>query len=60
MLVLSRRLGESLKLGDDITVTVLSISGSQIRLGVDAPREIPVHRQEVYERLQVNAEQQQG
>ena len=51
MLVLTRRLGESVKIGDDITITVLAIKQSQIRLGVAAPKKVPVHREEIYERI---------
>ena len=56
MLILTRRVGETLMIGDDITVTVLSVKGNQIRIGVNAPRELPVHREEVYERIR-SAEQ---
>jgi carbon storage regulator len=51
MLILTRRLGESVVIGDEITVTVLDIRGSQIRLGISAPKEITVHREEVYLRI---------
>jgi carbon storage regulator CsrA len=51
MLILTRRTRESLKIGDDVTVTVLALQGGQVRLGVEAPKSIPVHRQEVYERI---------
>ncbi len=53
MLILTRRIGESLKIGDDIEVTVLNINGQQIRLGIEAPKAVPVHREEVYERIQL-------
>ena len=52
MLILSRRAGESLKIGADITVTVLGVRGTQIRIGVTAPKHVPVHREELYERIQ--------
>jgi carbon storage regulator len=51
MLILTRRVGESLKIGDDVSVTVLGIKGSQVRIGVNAPKTIPVHREEVYDRI---------
>lgn len=51
MLILTRRMGETLTIGDEITVTVLGVKGNQVRVGVSAPRELPVHRQEVYERI---------
>ena len=51
MLVLSRRLGETLIIGDEIKVTVLGISGNQVRVGIDAPKNISVHREEVYLRI---------
>ena len=51
MLILTRRVGESLMIGDDVTVTVLGVKGNQVRVGVDAPREVGVHRQEIYERI---------
>lgn len=52
MLVLSRRIGETLIIGDEIKITVLGISGNQVRVGIDAPKNISVHRQEVYQRIQ--------
>lgn len=52
MLVLSRRLGETLIIGDDVKITVLGISGNQVRLGIAAPKEVSVHREEVYRRIQ--------
>lgn len=52
MLVLSRRLGETLIIGDDVKITVLGISGNQVRLGIAAPKNVSVHREEVYKRIQ--------
>ena len=51
MLILTRRVGESLRIGDDVSVTVLGIKGSQVRIGVNAPKTISVHREEVYDRI---------
>ena len=55
MLVLSRKLNESIVINDDIVITVLSVQGDRVRLGIEAPGEIPVHRQEVFEKMQNEA-----
>lgn len=52
MLILSRRVGESFLIGNDVRITVLSARGSQVRIGIDAPKDTPVHREEIYQRLQ--------
>jgi carbon storage regulator len=51
MLILTRRIGENLRIGDDVVVTVLSVKGNQVRLGVEAPKSVPVHREEIFERI---------
>jgi carbon storage regulator len=56
MLILTRRTNETLKIGDNVTVTVLGINGNQVRIGIDAPRDVPVHREEIYERIKAERE----
>ncbi|MCL4149423.1 UNVERIFIED_CONTAM: hypothetical protein GTU68_042867 [Idotea baltica] len=51
MLILSRKLGESIVIGEDINITVLGVTGNQIRIGIDAPKSVAVHREEVYQRI---------
>lgn len=64
MLILTRRVGETLMIGDDVTVTVLGVKGNQVRIGVNAPRDVAVHREEIYERIKreqaAQAAQQHG
>lgn len=52
MLILTRRVGETLMVGDDISITVLGVKGGQVRIGVNAPKDVSVHREEIYQRIQ--------
>jgi carbon storage regulator len=58
MLILTRRIGEKLIVGGNVTVTILSIRGNQIRMGIDAPREVKVHREEIYKKIQAEQAEQ--
>jgi carbon storage regulator len=57
MLILTRKVGESINIGDDITITILGVSGQQVRIGINAPKNVAVHREEIYERIK---REQQG
>ncbi len=60
MLILTRRVGETVMIGDDVTVTVLGVKGNQVRVGVNAPKENAVHREEIYERIKREKREQRG
>lgn len=57
MLILTRRVGETVMIGDDVTVTILGVKGNQVRVGINAPKSVAVHREEIYERIK---REQQG
>jgi len=57
VLILTRRIGETLMIGDEVKVTVLGVKGNQVRIGVDAPRDVSVHREEIYDRIKEEKEQ---
>ena len=57
MLILTRRVGETVMIGDEVTITVLGVKGNQVRVGINAPKTTPVHREEIYERIK---REQQG
>lgn len=56
MLILTRRVGETVMIGDDVAVTVLGVKGNQVRIGVNAPKDVAVHREEIYERIKKEGE----
>ncbi len=60
MLVLNRKVGETLKIGDDVEISILYVRNGQVRIGIDAPKEISVHRKEIYERIQLERANQEA
>jgi carbon storage regulator len=60
MLILTRRIAETIIIGDDVTVTVLGIRGHQVRLGINAPKEVPVNREEIHQRIQQQKQKKEG
>lgn len=60
MLILTRRVGETLMIGDNVTITVLGVKGNQVRLGVNAPKDVSVHREEIYQRIQKEHDDEGG
>jgi carbon storage regulator len=58
MLILTRKIGQKILIGDDVQVTLLSISGNQVRMGLDAPREVSIHREEIYNRIKSQTEEE--
>lgn len=60
MLILTRRIGETLMIGDNVTATVLGVKGNQVRIGVNAPKEVKVHREEIYQKIQEEGGENRG
>jgi len=60
MLILTRRVGETVMIGDDVTITILGVKGNQVRVGINAPKSVAVHREEIYERIKREREEEAG
>ena len=60
MLILTRRAGETVMIGSDVTITVLGVKGNQVRIGINAPKDVAVHREEIFERIQSEKKAEQG
>ncbi|WP_392560645.1 carbon storage regulator CsrA [Orbus mooreae] len=58
MLILTRRVGETLIIGDNVAITVLGVKGNQVRIGINAPKDIPIHREEIYNRIHQQSDEQ--
>lgn len=58
MLILTRRVGETIRIGDNIEITVLGVNGNQVKIGTNAPKDLPVHREEIYQRIKKEADKQ--
>ncbi|WP_392561532.1 carbon storage regulator CsrA [Orbus sturtevantii] len=58
MLILTRRVGETLIIGDDVAITVLGVKGNQVRIGINAPKDVSIHREEIYNRIHQNQDEQ--
>lgn len=54
MLILTRRVGETIRIGDNIEITVLGVNGNQVKIGTNAPKDLPVHREEIYQRIKAD------
>lgn len=59
MLLLTRRISETIMIGDDINITILGVNGHQVKIGIDAPKDVPVHREEIYHRIQQQKKMEQ-